>query len=84
MLVEDVEDVAADVLQLFFDLKQHVPGEDKSNSCPFLLQCLDRQCMWETREPLRGRLSTVDLLVLTSLDKLVLILQKLCTFYKTG
>jgi hypothetical protein len=40
--------------------------------------------MWETREPLRGRLSTVDLLVLTSLDKLVLILQKLCTFYKTG
>jgi hypothetical protein len=30
----------------------------------------------------RGRLSTLDLLVQTSLDQLLLIQQTLCTFYK--
>jgi hypothetical protein len=33
---------------------------------------------------LRGRLNTVDLLVLTCLDQLILIIQILFTFYKTS
>jgi hypothetical protein len=41
---------------------------------------IDSSCM----EPLlRGRLSTIDLLVLTSLDQHFLILQEFLLFYKT-
>ncbi len=44
--------------------------------------CFAWLILWPGNPSLRGRLSTVDLLVITSLDQLLLIMQTLCTLVR--